>query len=336
MSTQDLKAAATGGAVAKPAGGLPALLEKMKPQLALALPRHMNPDRMVRIALTELRKNPKLMRAEPQSVMASVVMASQLGLEPGLNGQAYLIPYEDRRNGIVTCTFVPGWKGLVDLAQRSGRSSVWTGAVYEGDDFEYELGSAPYLRHKPGDQHGNPKLVQYVYAIGRVRGAEYPVIEVWSMTRVFHHRDRFNKVGDRHYSYEHPIPYGRKVALLQVLKFMPQSIELATAIDLENAAEGGKQKLDMKDAIEGTFVPAETGADAESSGEPIGKDEAVSLLKNAGTLDELAAAWQSIVDSYAGAEIPVAIEAVRNDRRDALKAEADKAEAGKAAKGGAK
>jgi recombination protein RecT len=318
MSTTALKnAAAAGTAVTTEKKGLPALLQQMKPQLALALPRHMNADRVLRIALTELRKTPALMECDSQSVLASVVIASQLGLEPGINGQGYLIPYKG------TCTFVPGWKGLVDLAQRSGRSSVWTGAVFDGDEFDYEYGSKPYITHRPGPFHGDPTRLMHVYAVGRVRGAEYPVLEVWSMRKVLEHRDRFNKVGARHYSFQHPEMYGRKVALLQVLKYMPQSIELATAIDLESAAEAGKQKLDMKDAIEGTFVaPSGTGGDAPV--EPIGKDEAIAQLKAAATTEALADVWQTIANSYGGEEIPVEIEAVRNDRRDALQQAADK------------
>lgn len=98
---------------------------------------------MMRLTLTEFSKNPKLQQCSSNSIFSSIIIASQLGLEPGVNGQGYLVPY----NG--TCTFIPGWKGLVDLAQRGGRSSVWTGAVYEGDEFDYMLGDSPYCRHKP-------------------------------------------------------------------------------------------------------------------------------------------------------------------------------------------
>ena len=72
------------------------------------------------------------------------MVAAQMGLEPGVNGQGYLIPYK------TTCTFVPGWKGIVDIANRSGRSSVWTGAVFVGDEFDYAMGDRPFITHKPG------------------------------------------------------------------------------------------------------------------------------------------------------------------------------------------
>jgi hypothetical protein len=118
---------------------------------------------------------------------------------------------------------------LVDIANRSGRCTVWTGAVFDGDEFDYALGDRPFVMHKPGEEDDPSKLV-YVYAVGRVNGSEWPVIEVWSMKKVWRHRDQYNKVGQRHYSFRDKEMYARKVPLLQVLKYMPSSIELSNAI----------------------------------------------------------------------------------------------------------
>lgn len=240
-----LKSAATGKPAPNPVAQFSAFLDKFKPQMALALPRHMNVDRMTRLALTAFSTTPALQKCSPQSIAASIMTAAQLGLEPGVNGQGYLIPYKD------TCTFVPGWKGLVDLVARSGRATVWTGAVRAGDEFEFQLGDAPFCRHKPGDtDDGQP--FTYVYAIGRVRDASMAVIEVWSRAKVEKHLKRYNKIGQRHYAHtdENNLEmYARKVALLQVLKYMPASIELANAITVTNAVEGGKGVV-----LEGDFV----------------------------------------------------------------------------------
>jgi recombination protein RecT len=208
-------------------------LDKLKPQLALALPKHLTADRMTRLAMSVFSSNPALAECRPHTIAASIMTAAQLGLEPNVNGQGYLIPYKG------TCTFVPGWKGLVDLANRSGRCTVWTGAVFAGDDFDYGLGDNPFIRHKPGDEDDPDKLM-FVYAVGRIRGQDIPVIEVWSMRKVWKHRDRYNKVGAKHYSNQQPEMYARKVPLLQVLKYMPQSIELTAALAAANAAEEGR------------------------------------------------------------------------------------------------
>lgn len=215
-------------------GDLLKYLEKSKSAIAMALPKHLNPDRMMRLALTCFSTTPALRKCTPQSILSSVVVASQIGLEPGIAGQGYLIPYRD------TCTFVPGWQGLVGLLNNSGRATAWTGAVFEGDEFDFQLGSNPRCNHIPGENSGDPDRLLWVYACGKVNGSEQPVIEAWPMKRVWHHRDRFNKVGEKHYSFVHPEMYARKVVLLQVLKYMPRSIELNNALAASDAAEMGR------------------------------------------------------------------------------------------------
>ena len=212
-------------------------MDKLKPQLARALPAHMNADRMARLALTAFSTTPALQQCSPKSIAGAIMTAAQLGLEPSINGQGYLIPYKN------TCTFVPGWKGLVDLVARSGRATVWTGVVRQGDEFEYQLGDTPFCKHKPGDEDEEAPFT-HVYAIGRVRDSVMPVIEVWSRAKVSKHLKKYNKVGGKHYAVgdEHNFEmYARKIALLQVLKYMPSSIELANAIVASHAAEEGRE-----------------------------------------------------------------------------------------------
>lgn len=229
---------------ANPVASFNAFMQKHKSQLELALPKHLNADRMVRLSLTAFSQNPALQRCDPKTIFGSIIVASQLGLEIGVNGQGYLVPYKDK------CTFVPGWKGLVDLANRGGRCTVWTGAVYEGDEFDYMLGDSPYCKHKPCGEFEESKLT-HVYAIGRVKDSEMPVIEVWPIKKVHAH---FKKtvvpaLQSNHYSKKHLEAYAKKVALLQVLKYMPQSIEMSNAVDVSYAAEQGKEIT-----IDGDFV----------------------------------------------------------------------------------
>ncbi len=209
-------------------------LEKSKNAIAMALPKHLNPDRMMRLALTAFSTTPALRNCTPHSILSSIVVASQVGLEPGIAGQGYLIPYKN------TCTFVPGWQGLVGLLNNTGRATAWTGSVFEGDNFKCQYGSDPKLIHEPGQNYGDPDKLTHVYACGKVNGSEMPIIECWPMARIWKHRDRFNKVGKRHYSFEHPEMYARKVVLLQVLKYLPRSIELNNAIVAADAAESGR------------------------------------------------------------------------------------------------
>ncbi|WP_374419367.1 recombinase RecT [Chromobacterium sp.] len=243
-SLQDLKQ--QGAASQKsPQASLMAFFEKNKGQLALALPKHLNPDRMIRLALTAFSQNRQLQSADPRSIFASVVIASQMGLEIGVSGQGFLAPYKGKAQ------FIPGWQGLVDLVSRSGRATVWTGAVFAGDEFDFELGDSPYIKHRPCGED-DPDAMSHVYAVGRVNGSNWPVIEVWPIRRVWKHRDKHNKVGKAHYSYENLEMYARKIPLLQVIKYMPKSIELTNALNAEHAYENGKGLI-----LDGDFVRAE-------------------------------------------------------------------------------
>lgn len=239
-----------------PVAELSNFMGKLKGQMSLALPKHMNADRMTRLALTAFSTNPDLQLCTHESIAGSIMVASQMGLEPGVNGQGYLIPYKGR------CTFVPGWKGIVDIANRSGRSSVWTGAVFVGDEFDYAMGDRPFITHKPGRSLGDADDLLYVYAVGRVKDSEWPIIDVWPMEKIWAHRDHYNKVGKKHYSFQNPEMYARKIPLLQVLKYMPTSIELSTAVEVSHAAEAGKGIV-----LDGNFVTTVTDDDP-------GQDEA--------------------------------------------------------------
>lgn len=245
-------------------------LAKLKPQMQLALPKHMNVERMARLVLTAFSSNSKLAECSPQSVAASIMTASQLGLEPGINGQGYLIPYKG------TCTFVPGWKGLVDLANRGGRCTTWTGAVYRGDEFDFMLGDNPFVRHKPGDEiQESFENLLYVYAIGRIKGQEVPVIEVWRKAKVWRHLEMWNKVGEKHYALANNNinfeMYARKVPLLQVLKYMPQSIELTAAMEASRAADEGRTiNIDGATWVTTENPPEAEGPDADGVIHPTG------------------------------------------------------------------
>src|SRR5690625_4492884 len=125
-------------------------LKQMAPAMKQALPKHMDVERLMRLTMTTIRTTPKLREADPGSVLGAVMQAAQLGLEPGLLGQCYLLPFDNKKKGITECQFIIGYKGMIDLARRSGHiQSIYAHAVYENDEFEYELGLNPTLNHVP-------------------------------------------------------------------------------------------------------------------------------------------------------------------------------------------
>ncbi|MHB0992647.1 MAG: recombinase RecT [Burkholderiales bacterium] len=236
MSAEQLKQVATGKQTESknPVAVFSNFMDKFKPQMALALPKHMTADRMARLALSAFSSSPKLQECDAKSIAASVMTAGQLGLEIGVNGAGFLVPYGK------TCTFVPGWKGLVDLVSRSGRGTVFTGVIFKDQEYTFIDGARRDLVIHNETDLDDPNDITHAYAIGWVKDAAMPVIELWRVTKIQKHRDKYNKVGSKHYSFRDWEMYCRKVPLLQVLKYMPCSIEVSNAIAVNAASESGR------------------------------------------------------------------------------------------------
>jgi recombination protein RecT len=98
----------------------------------------------------------------------------------------------------------------------------------------------------------DPDDITHAYAIGWVKDATMPIIELWRVSKIKKHRDKYNKQGQKHYSFRDWEMYARKVPLLQVIKYMPCSIEVANAVALSEAADRGRGAT-----IEGGFVVEE-------------------------------------------------------------------------------
>lgn len=232
----------------------PAMLERFKGEIARALPKHLDGDRMARIALTSFRSNPRLAKCEPRSVFASIIIASQLGLEPGVMGQCYLIPYKDE------CQLQIGYQGLIELVRRSGKvTRVEAHVVHSNDEFDYSVGLTTTLTHKPvldGDP-GEPRLA---YAVAEFNGGGFHV-EVMTRSQIERIRDRSqNVISAKKYGKKTPWDTDeeemwRKTLIRRICKFLPKSAELATAMALDNAADRGAQRVDIDDAIDGTWAP---------------------------------------------------------------------------------
>jgi len=247
MATQELQKQ-NAGAVARPAnnlGTLQGLLDRYKQQIAVALPRHMTPERMIRVAMTAVSQTPKLMECEPVTIAACIVQASILGLEPSsVLGEAYLIPFKNNKTNRMECQLMPGYQGMLKLARNSGDvSMIDAQIVYSNDEFEFHKGSDVWWKHKwarSGDR-GDPEgaWAGYVLKDGS-RNFEY-----WTIEQIKEHRDRFSKgaydaKGELTGAWaSSPEWMYKKTVLKQVIKLMPKSVEMATALSLEERGDVG-------------------------------------------------------------------------------------------------
>ena len=209
-------------------------LKKMKPELAKALPKHVKPDRILRIAMTAIRVTPKLRSCEPMSFLAAIMQSAQLGLEPNTPlGEAYLIPYGNK------VQFQMGYKGVIALAQNTGQyRSIYAHEVYKNDKFEYCLGLHKDLVHIPADEpEGEPT---YYYAVYHLLNGGYD-FAVWSRKKVEHHRDKFSKSAkftDSSWQTDFDA-MALKTVVKSVLNYAPKSIELAKQLAMDETVKSG-------------------------------------------------------------------------------------------------
>lgn len=204
-------------------------INAMSGEIAKALPQVMTPERFTRIALSAVSNTPKLGNCTPQSFLGAMMNAAQLGLEPNTPlGQAYLIPFENRKKGITECQFQIGYKGLIDLAYRSGEvKMIDAQTVYENDEFEYELGMDPVLKHKPArTNRGNPI---YFYATFKLTNGGQG-FQVMSIEDVQDHAKKYSKTynnGPWQTNFEE---MAKKTVLKKLLKYAPLKTEFVKQV----------------------------------------------------------------------------------------------------------
>lgn len=240
------------------------LLESHKGQIAMALPKHLTPERMIRVALTAVSGNERLAECEPLTIAASVVQASILGLEPNsVLGECYLIPYWNsklkipgsNKLGGYACQMQPGYQGLVKIARNSGQFSIIDAQpVHEGDEFDFEKGSDTWWRHKWAKTGTRGRIIGYWAGYVLKDGSKN--FEYMTVESINEHRDKYSQgaylkergayVKDKDGNKilqgpwrDSPDWMYRKTPLKQVLKLAPKSIEMQTALSMDERMDAG-------------------------------------------------------------------------------------------------
>lgn len=216
--------------------GVTSLLTSQFKAIKSALPRHMTPERMCRVALNTIRRTPALLECAPETMVAAIVEASSLGLEIDMRGQAYLVPFWNKKTRRNEVQLIPGYKGLADLAYRSGRvSSIFAEVVCENDSFKFTLGLEPVLEHTPAlDDRG---ALRAVYAVARMKDADaqFVVLGRGEIEKI----KKASKASASGPWKDWEEEMWKKTAIRRLCKMLPLSPEMQRTVSLDEAGEAG-------------------------------------------------------------------------------------------------
>ena len=254
---------------------------RARDQLAAVAAKHMNPERMMRVVANAIRTTPKLQQCEPMSFLGALMQCASLGLEPNtILGHAYLIPFDKKEKNDRTgkwevvrtdVQLVVGYKGLIDLARRSGHITSLSANIHYSDDdlWEYEEGTEARLRHRPGPMEG-AKLHAYAIAKFKDGGHAYVVLP-WA--HVMKIRDgsqgwqtavRYKKTAESPWG-KHEDEMAKKTAIRALAKYLPLSVEFMDAISVDETP--ADYRAFAMDPSAGIAAPDEEYIDGEAEPE---------------------------------------------------------------------
>lgn len=293
----NLAKAAAGRSIqaAKPAEGIQGYLEKAWPRIRAVMPKHMSSERLYQLALSAVNTTPKLAECDPATILSCVMKCSALGLEPsavdGL-GRAYILPYRnrDKRTGgtRMEATFILGYKGMLDLARRSGKvRDISARAVYEGDEFEFEFGLDEKLSHRPASVPHTPETLTHVYCVCHFAdGGHYADVMAKAEVDAVRKRSKASESGPWVTDYE---AMAKKTVIRRAFPYLPVSVEAQTAAASDETDGGFVQAIGFAPVAPEACIGAgaEPSADSRLTGVCRGCGHVVEDVAADATADDL-------------------------------------------------
>jgi recombination protein RecT len=231
------------------------LINESAKELSRALPAHMKPERLVRIALTCVRTNPDLALCTPESFLGALFVAAQIGVEP-VAGQAYILPFNNKRKvgnewrTIKEAQFILGYKGLGSLFYRHEKAvQLSWGIVHRGDDFSYEYGTNSSLKHIPAKGDRGP--VEGYYVVAQLAGGGKPFMYMTREECLAHGRKHSKTYDRKTNTFYSSSPWATnedamclKTVLIQLGKLLPLSVEIQSAIAADETSREYRKGID--------------------------------------------------------------------------------------------
>lgn len=250
------------GAIAKRGGDEAAktvygMLTKAKGAISNAIPKHMDADRMIKLAYGTIRRTPALMGCSPASLLNATIAAAELGLELGnVMGHAYLVPFKDE------ATMIVGYRGYIELAARGGKARFRIPKlVFEGDHFVWEDGLVQVLEHRRGEESAragmvtdkNKHLVTHAYVVVDFTNGLPPLVNVMTYKDIEDRRAK-SKMREGATWRDYWGAMALKTVIRDTAKWVPMSPQLQRAVSYEDQRDAGAIEVDFEVA----GPPAET------------------------------------------------------------------------------
>lgn len=259
----------------KPKDAIAYLLKSKQGEIAKMLPKHLNAERLMKVAQIAATTTPALARCDVPSLVGAIAQCAQMGLEPNtVLGHAYLVPFNTKRKDadgrerwVNSVQVIIGYKGLIDLARRSGQIvSIAAHEVCQADEFELVYGLDEKLVHKPS--LGERGQIIGFYAVAKLVGGGY-AFEFMSLHQTKEIMSATQSKGGYGPWKDHFTEMGRKTVIRRLAKYLPLSIEFQTAAALDGMAEAGQDQ--QLNTLDGEFVlqadDAPTGEEEPSAGD---------------------------------------------------------------------
>lgn len=226
------------------------LLDKQSGEFAKVLEDAISPERFIRVALTTINKNWKLQKCTQTSVLACLMDVAQLKLDVDTtSGKAYLIPYENKKSGNYICQLIIGYKGLADLAYRSGKvKSISAQAIYSGDYFDISYGSELGDRkftHKPSFQGERGEVIGSWTLVVLEDGATVFDAMTTKEIEAIRSRSRAAKDGPWVTDWNE---MAKKTVFRRLAKLLPLSPDFDKALGMDSDYEGEEEEQRLKAA----------------------------------------------------------------------------------------
>ncbi|HCP78618.1 MAG: recombinase RecT [Pusillimonas sp.] len=280
MSSAQLKAIATGEVTKQQLAAMPPkkqiahLLEQRKSEISKMLPKHLTADRLLKVAQIAATTTPGLLECEIPTLVSAIGQCAQMGLEPNtVLGHAYLVPFntkrkdgEGRERWVKSVQVIVGYKGLIDLARRSGQIvSIAAHEVCKNDHFDLVYGLEEKLEHRPAMGDRGP-IIGF-YAVAKLVGGGY-AFEFMSRYEVDAIKESSQSKGKYGPWKDHYTEMGRKTVIRRLSKYLPLSIEFQAATTLDEMADRGQdQRLD-ENTIDGNFIFSPTASEDGANIDP--------------------------------------------------------------------